>query len=611
MNDDQPTPQGGPPAHEQAATVSTGVSTPPEPPESYPKEAEPTVLTGSENGSQTANSEPEMASETSKFEAPEASAPQASTSQIVHSPPFEAPNEESVRDTGEANSSSNGAVANAGPEPVEPESPEQPSAPQTPSADTVHDERAQAPTNRSEDEMLFERAMAGLDQQDDSGRDLGFKKLQRGDRVEATVIQVEKDRVFVDLGTKSEGIVPLHELSEENLETAEGVVSVGDKIAVIVLRTDSPEGPIVSKKRADFEEVWQRIVDSSNDQRTITAPVVDRVKGGLVVDIGVRGFVPATHVGNGKLRNIEKYVGQILNFKIIEIDRDRRKVVLSNRLADEENRGKLKEEIFERVAPGDILEGAVRRLTDYGAFVDLGGIDGLLHISEMSWMRITHPKEVLKEGQTIKVMVLRLDPSNSKISLGLRQVLPDPWNLIKQNYRIGQKLPTKITRLVQSGAFVRLPEGAEAFLPVSEISNRRIAKPSDVLEEGQDVEATIIDLRPDERRMVLSLRSSDLPMREGVEPASGGGYEEDDRPRRTGPSSSKKTGRKGRGSGGRREEHEEDIGPIMGRVPTGGATIGERLGLLKGFLTRDDDEDEPASKGEESKADDDSSPENE
>lgn len=447
-------------------------------------------------------------------------------------------------------------------------------------------------SGKTEDELLFEAEMAKLDNRETQQSDSNYKKLTKGDRVEATVIQVEKDRVFVDLGTKSEGVVPLGELTEENVESAEGLVKVGDRIQVVVIRPEGSEGnPIVSKKRADFEEAWNRIVASFQEGKMLTAQVIDRVKGGLVVDIGVRGFVPATHVGSGKLRNIEKYVGQPINLKIIEIDRERKKVVLSNRQAEEEKRAEVKEQIFSKVAPGDILEGTVRRLTDYGAFVDLGGIDGLLHISEMSWMRISHPREVLKDGQKIKVMVLRLDPVANKISLGLRQVLPDPWNLIRENYKIGQKFVCQVNRLVQSGAFVKLPEGAEAFLPVSEISNRRIGKPSDVLTEGQDIEPSIIDLRPDERRMVLSLRggSVDHGANLGQERSGGGGYygggeTDDDRPRG-------KKGAKKRRGGGRSDDDDFDTG-FVGRVPTGGATIGERLGILKGFITRNEDEEE-------------------
>jgi predicted RNA-binding protein with RPS1 domain len=492
------------------------------------------------------------------------------------------------------------------PAPADPELPQ----PRGESDDQVEDAPVEAPAppvtaavetrvSRQDDMALFEAAMSAMEAgEDTSGHEGSYKKLSKGDRVEATVIQVDKDRVFVDLGTKSEGIVPLGELSEENLESAKGHVQVGDKITVVVLRPEGGEGnPIVSKKRADFEEAWDTIEKSFEDGRYITAQVVDRVKGGLVVDIGVRGFVPATHVGSGKLRNIEKFVGQPMQLKIIEIDRDRKKVVLSNRQAEEERRVRAKEEIFENVAPGEVLDGTVRRLTDYGAFVDLGGVDGLLHISEMSWARINHPKEMFKEGQKIKVMVLRLDAGAGKISLGHRQVLPDPWNLIKENYTVGQKLTCTISRIVQSGAFIRLPEGAEAFMPVSEMSVRRIRRPQDVVEEGQEVEAQVIDLRPDERRMVLSMRAvGGGAMDQGRGPGApaqhgGGGYEDDMRGADKRGLAGKKGKKKGRG--GRHED--EDIEEVVGRrgFATGGATIGERLGMLRGFLGRDEDEEEP------------------
>ncbi len=450
-------------------------------------------------------------------------------------------------------------------------------------------------TSPKSDEDLFESYMSALESGEGFEADTSFKKLSRGDRVEATIIQVDKDRVFVDLGTKSEGIVPLDELTSESIESAKDHFSVGDKINVVVIRPEGGEGnAIVSKKRADFEEIWDKIEGAFRSQEMITAQVVDRVKGGLVVDVGVRGFVPATHVGSGKLRNIEKYVGQPLQLKVIEIDRERKKVVLSNREAEEQRRVRAKEDIFTNVSPGDRLEGTVRRLTDYGAFIDLGGVDGLLHISEMSWMRINHPKEMFKEGQKIEVMVLRLDQGAGKISLGHRQVLPDPWNLIKQNYTVNQKLTITIGRLVQSGAFVKLPEGAEAFLPVSEMSYRRLKRPQDAVEEGQEVEVQIIDLRADERRMVLSMRATgnlkedrSLPSYDGPS-EYGGGY--DDRGGDKRGKAGAKKGKKG-GRGGRDDYDDyEDLGGRRG-FATGGATIGERLGMLKGFLGRDDDDD--------------------
>ena len=433
---------------------------------------------------------------------------------------------------------------------------------------------AAAPAKQESDEDLFEAAMANLGG-DETGGEKSSGGIMRGDRMNATVIQVEKDRVFVDLGTKAEGVVPLNELTELNVDSAIGIVKAGDQFDVIVLKTGSAEGnPIVSKRKADFDQTWLRILDAFEEAKVFEAQVIDRVKGGLVVDIGVRGFVPATHVGSGKLRNIEKYVGQTLTVKIIEIDRERKKVVLSNRAAEGERKEEVKKEIFDNVKTGDVLPGVVRRLTDYGAFVDLGGIDGLLHISEMSWFRIDHPREVLREGDEINVQVLRLDPNTGRVSLGLRQVLPDPWNIIKENYKQGQKITCKVSRIVQSGAFVRLPEGAEAFLPLSECSNKRIKKPNEVLEEGQEIEPTIIDLRPDDRRMVLSLR-------DGATPGSDYSYD--------------RGGKKGRpgGPGGKRPMRQDsnfDPPAATMRAPSGGATIGERLGMLKGMLRSEGEE---------------------
>jgi 4-hydroxy-3-methylbut-2-enyl diphosphate reductase len=297
---------------------------------------------------------------------------------------------------------------------------------------------------------------------------------------------------------------------------------------------------------------------------------------------------------------------------VIEIDRERKKVVLSNRQAEEERKASAKEQIFTDVNPGDVLEGTVRRLTDYGAFVDLGGVDGLLHISEMSWARINHPKEMFKEGQKIEVMVLRLDPSAGKISLGHRQVLPDPWNLIKENYKIGQTLNITVGRIVQSGAFIKLTEGAEAFMPVSEMSYRRIKRPQDVVEEGQEVEAQIIDLRPEERRMVLSMRAigGGSELKPGATEAPGGSaYEQEFRRQGTGggaPGGKRPAGGpggKGRRDGGGYEEFE-DARP-RGVSAGSGATIGERLGMLKGLLgssreeSASDEGEESTSEGKE------------
>ncbi|HRE93810.1 MAG TPA: S1 RNA-binding domain-containing protein [Fimbriimonadaceae bacterium] len=442
----------------------------------------------------------------------------------------------------------------------------------------------EAPAGGPSDAELFEAALAEFSGEEAAAEAAGAGRLNKGDRVEAKVILVEKERVFVDLGTKAEGIIPLNELTDSNISDANELVKTGDVFEVIVLRTNSTEGsPIVSKKRADFDAMWQGILDAFEEGRTYEATVVDRVKGGVVVDIGVRGFVPATHVGNGRLRNLEKFVGQTLVVKIIEVDKERKKVVLSNKVAEDQSKAEVRDKMFTDVKAGDVLEGTVRRLTDYGAFVDLGGIDGLLHISEMSWVRIDHPREVLKVGDTINVKVLKLDPSGGRISLGLRQVLPDPWNSVRDIYKVGQKIKCSVTRMVQSGAFIRLPEGIEAFLPMSEMSDNRIKKAEEAINVGDEIEPMVIDLRPEDRRMVLSLREK---------PSYGSGVDY------RMPGDRGQGGRRDNRRGGGHRGGDFEPAPTTPRAPTGGATIGERLGMLKGMLRSSEGEDTKEGKGE-------------
>src|SRR5579871_5375692 len=243
--------------------------------------------------------------------------------------------------------------------------------------------------------------------------DRSLRQLQQDTVITGTVMRVDREGVLVDVGAKSEGIIRLNELSRDAAANVnpESIVKVGDKIPVYVLEAENQDGiPVLSKKRADFEQAWEKVQQSKQSNETIFAMVQDRVKGGLVVDLGIRGFVPASHVGSGSLKNnLDKYVGQSIPLKVIEVDKERRKVVLSNKLAVQEERESRKAETVSSLQPGQIRRGTVRRLTNYGAFIDLGGIDGLLHISEMSWTRINHPQEVLKEGQDLDVVILKMD----------------------------------------------------------------------------------------------------------------------------------------------------------------------------------------------------------
>jgi 4-hydroxy-3-methylbut-2-enyl diphosphate reductase len=313
--------------------------------------------------------------------------------------------------------------------------------------------------------------------------------------------------VLVDVGTKSEGIIPPGELTRESGKRPEQIVQVGEEIDVYVLNTDDDEAGhlILSKKRADFEKAWSRVIEAQRHGETLSAFVTELVKGGLVVDLGIRGFVPASHVGTGKVRNLETYLGMELPLKVIEVDRDRRKVVLSHRLATEQGRQAARVSSRAALAEGQIRAGVVRRITDYGAFVDIGGVEGLLHISEMSWTRIKHPNDVLQVGDEIQVMILKNSLDQGRISLGLRQILPDPWTEALERYTPGNLIPGTVTRLVPLGAFVQLEGGLEGIVPNSELSIRRVSKPEDVVQVGDNVLVKILEIRPDVHRMTLSM----------------------------------------------------------------------------------------------------------
>lgn len=336
-----------------------------------------------------------------------------------------------------------------------------------------------------------------------------LRTLNEGDVVKGRIVHIDREGVLVDVGTKSEGLIPPNELSRES-RRADQFVAVGEEIDVYVLSTDDDEtGQIIlSKKRADFEKAWDRVIEAQVAGETLQAMVNERVKGGLVVDLGIRGFVPASHVGSGKVRNLEKYVGMMLPLKVIEVDRDRRKVVLSHRLATEEEREAQRDETLRSLAEGQVRAGVVRRITDYGAFVDIGGVDGLLHISEMSWTRIKHPNDVLKVGDEIQVMVLKTNIEQGRISLGLRQILPDPWTEAQERYTPGQIITGQVTRLVPFGAFVQVEGGLEGIVPNNELSPGRVNKPEEVVQVGENVQVKIVDIRPEERRMTLSIRQA-------------------------------------------------------------------------------------------------------
>ncbi len=360
----------------------------------------------------------------------------------------------------------------------------------------------------ADDQRAFEEALNASMPETSVDYGGSFQSLREHDVVEGTVVHIDREGVLVDVGMKSEGIIRMNELTRDSFQNPEDVVSVGDRIKVYVLQTENSEGNLLlSKKRADFEVAWDRVTEAHQQGAIITAMVTDRVKGGLVVDLGIRGFVPASHVGTGRTKNLDKFVGQSIPLKVIEVDRERRKVVLSHKLAVDEEREKKRSETLETLAEGQERTGIVRRITEYGAFVDLGGIDGLLHISEMSWTRINHPSEVVKVGQKVQVVVQKMSPETGRISLSMRQILPDPWKVVGERYKVGEVIRCKISRLVPFGAFVLLEEGVEAIIPNQELTYRRIKRPEQVVSVGDEVEARVLDVRPEERRMTLSVRA--------------------------------------------------------------------------------------------------------
>lgn len=338
--------------------------------------------------------------------------------------------------------------------------------------------------------------------------DFEVKMPTPGAIIKGRVVRVAPDEVLVDIDYKSEGRIPLNELSFLPNVQPSDVVSEGDEIAVKVLKVEDSEGTVLlSKKRADAEQSWQRLTQLQQSGGTLKAKVMQTVKGGLLVDVGVRGFIPASHVSRTFEDNLEKYVGQVLELKIIELDRSKNNVVFSHKEVLEEKYQRAKEEAFNNLKEGSIVKGVVRRLTDFGAFVDIGnGVEGLLHVSEMAYSRVNHPSDVLSEGDEIKVMVLGIDKEHERISLGLKQTFPDPWDSISTKYAVGDVVTGVVTRTVDFGAFVKLEDGVEGLVHISQLSHKHVAKTEDVVHPGDEVKVKVISVDPEARRIGLSIK---------------------------------------------------------------------------------------------------------
>ncbi|MGE5455274.1 MAG: bifunctional 4-hydroxy-3-methylbut-2-enyl diphosphate reductase/30S ribosomal protein S1 [Methylocystaceae bacterium] len=336
-----------------------------------------------------------------------------------------------------------------------------------------------------------------------------MKSFEKGDLVSGTVVQVTDNEVLVDVGGKSEGTIPLRELAVQDIASARDFVKVGDVIEAVVLRWDDDGTILLSKKRVDMRKALDRLEEVYEQGETITGKVVKAIKGGLMVDVGVVAFLPASHVDEGFVRDLEKYVDQTLDFKIIEYNRTKRRgsqVVLSRKALVEGERKQARDAFWSTVFEGQVRKGRVKRLTDYGAFIDLGGFEGLLHISEMDYGRVEKPSDVLAEGEEIDVFILAADPEKNRVSLSRKRVLRDPWELAVGKYNEGDVVKGRVVRTAPFGAFVELEPGIDGLVHISQMARQRVEKPEDVVSIGQEVEVKILSVEPANKRISLSIK---------------------------------------------------------------------------------------------------------
>lgn len=340
-----------------------------------------------------------------------------------------------------------------------------------------------------------------------------MKETERGTILKGRVIQVGQDEVMVDVGGKSEGIIPLRELSVHDIKSASDVVAVGDEIDVMVLRWDDDGTILVSKRRVDQEAALDALENAVNEGNTVTGTVLKTVKGGLLVDVGVIGFLPASQVEDGFVRDLEKYVGQELTYEILEFNREKRRgsqVVLSRSRLIEKEKEARKQQFWDEIAEGQIRNGVVKRITDYGAFIDLGGFEGLLHVSEMDHARVARPGDILSEGQEIEVFILGVDRETNRVSLSRKKVLPSPWQKIAEKVAVGDIVTGTVVRLAQFGAFVELEPGIDGLVHISQLAERRVAKTEDVVEVGQEIKVKVISMDTEAKRIGLSIKEAEF-----------------------------------------------------------------------------------------------------
>ncbi|MDQ8185306.1 30S ribosomal protein S1 [Pelagicoccus sp. SDUM812002] len=332
-----------------------------------------------------------------------------------------------------------------------------------------------------------------------------FDQLREGSIVKGTITEIRQNEVVVDIGGKSEGLVPGQEFADL------GELQIGEEIEVFLEKLENKEGnPLLSFDKAEQKKNWENIITKCEEGSIVQGRVKGKVKGGLIVAMGVDAFLPASHIDIQPPKNLDQYVGQTYDYKVLKINLERKNIVLSRRELIEEQRASKRRDLLERVNPGDVVKGVVKNITDFGAFIDLDGMDGLLHITDMSWGRISHPSEMLKQGEEIDVMIIEINREKERVSLGLKQTKSNPWQDIEAKYPIGAKVAGKVVNLVPYGAFIEIEEGVEGLVHVTEMSwTKRITKPSELLKVGDEVEAVVLGIQKDEEKISLGIRQLD------------------------------------------------------------------------------------------------------
>ncbi len=343
------------------------------------------------------------------------------------------------------------------------------------------------------------------------------RNFEVGDTVHGIVTKVEEKQVIVEVSeSKLDGIIPISELSSLHIEKASDVVAEGDALDLQVLKVEE-EALILSKRKVDAEKAWDQLVEKFEKGEIFEAEIKDVVKGGLVVDLGVRGFVPASLVESHFVEDFSDYKGRTLTFKIVELDKEKNRIILSHRAVLEEEKGKQKKQLLSSLKAGQVLEGTVQRITDFGAFVDIGGIDGLVHISQLSYQHVEKPSDVVEEGQKVQVKVLSVDQDNERISLSIKETLPGPWTNIAEKAPKGAVLDGQIKRIVSYGAFVEVFPGVEGLVHISQISHKHIGSPHEVLSDGEKIQVKVLDVNETDQRLSLSIKELEENVTEEID----------------------------------------------------------------------------------------------